>query len=95
MSASAPGRSGAIVISRRPSSSGSMSAGSVSAGSTSIAGSWAPRFASARNGPSRLNPSGAAPSSGATGIQRRTRSVKACSVGSGADTPDGRNEVTP
>ena len=58
-------------------------------------GFWAPLRAGLMNGPSRLNPSGAAPSSGAAGIQARTRSANVASASSGAVTAVGRNDVTP
>jgi hypothetical protein len=95
MSSVAPGSSGAIVTSRRPSTSGSSSARSTSDGFRRCLGSWAPRRASARNGPSRSNPSGSAPSSGASGIQARTRSANACKAAIGAVTAVGRKDVTP
>ena len=95
MSSRAPGSSGAIVIRRRPSRSGSRSRRSTSAGAWRNAGSWAPRRASARNGPSRLNPSGSAPSAGASGSHARTVSAKVARAGSGAVTAVGRNPVTP
>src|SRR6266511_2657233 len=87
--------SGATVVRRRPSMSGSSSSRGTSAGIARWAGLWAPRRAAARNGPSRLNPSGCAPSSGALGSQPRTRSAKRRRSGSGAVQPVGRNEVTP
>ncbi len=91
----APGSSGAIVMRRRPSRSGSRASGATSAGVRRWAGSWAPRRPGARNGPSRSKPNGSAPSAGATGRQARTRSAKAARSSSGAETAVGRNDVTP
>ena len=95
MRSAAPGSSGAMVSSRRPSTRGSSAARGTSAGTRRWVSSCAPRLAVARNGPSRLNPRGSAPSAGAFGIQPRTPSAKAARSGSGAVTAVGRNEVTP
>ena len=95
MSASAPGSSGAMVMTRSPSSNGASCAGSTPSGARRWRGSWAPLRASAMNGPSRLKPSGAAPSSGASGRHVRTLSAKRASTSSGALTAVGRKDVTP
>ncbi len=82
-------------MTRSPSSSGAIASDPTSAGVRRSAGSWAPLRAGARNGPSRLNPSGCAPSSGASGIQARTRSANRGSSATARDGAVGRNEVTP
>ena len=96
MRSSAPGNSGATVTSRRPSRCASRSASRRRPPARAGApGRVRPCAHAPATAPPGSNPSGSAPSAGATGIQSRTSSTKPYRSSSGADTPVGRNEVTP